>query len=140
MQIKVLGSCPPFSKIQFWDKPHIFKSKHLWLNSATTQLRAQVPSHTISLVKFRVVGNINLRIGRHWKPCIYGLSTDMEVVGFVNLTFQAHQEYNWEPRSKSSTAHHEYNWEPRSNLAQLTTSITSTTLCVPHLEDNKITF
>ena len=65
MQIKVLGSCPPFSKIQFWDKLHIFKSKHLWLNSRTTQLRAQVPSHATSLVKFRAVYDVNLRIGRH---------------------------------------------------------------------------
>ena len=97
-------------KIQFWDKSHIFKSKHLWLNSETTQLRAQVPSHATSSVKFRVIGNVDLRIGRHWKPCGYGLSKDMRAVGFINLTFQAHHEYNWEPRSKSSTAHHEYNW------------------------------
>ena len=79
------------------------------------QLRAQVPSYATSSVKFRAVGNVNLRIRRHWKLRRYGLSKDMEAVGFVNLTFQAHHEYNWEPRSKSSTAQHEYNWEPRSN-------------------------
>ena len=61
------------------------------------QLRAQVPSHAISLVKFRAVGSVNLRIGRHWKPRRYGLSKDMGAVGFVNLTFSPHQEYNWEP-------------------------------------------
>ena len=115
MQIKVLGLCPTFPKYSFWDKSHIFKSKHLWLKSGTTQLRAQAPIHATSSVKFRAVGSVNLRIGRHWKPRRYGLSKDMGAFGFVNLTFSAYQEYNWEPRSKSSTAHHEYNWEPRSN-------------------------
>ena len=74
-------------KIQFWDKSHIFKSKHLWLNYGTTQLRTQVPSHATSSVKFRAVGNVNLRIGRHWEKYRYDLSKDIGVVGFVNVTF-----------------------------------------------------
>ena len=72
---------------------------------------ADIGSHTYMVFRrYGAIGYTNLQRGRHWKPHQYGLPKDMGAIYFVNLTFQAH---------------HEYNWEPRSNQVQLAMSITS---------------